>query len=418
MRMIKMTQMLRGHRSVTAVLLALITTLVSIPMYSQTPRNFAQARREFKTFYDQGMRQNGIAGSSFMLIQDNQIIAQEFFGLPDQEKPQPMDENVIFHWASITKTFTAIAIMQLRDRGLLKLDDPVIKYVPELKAVHNPFGDINQITIRHLMTHSAGFRSATWPWGGDKDWQPHEPTEWSQIVAMLPYTEILFKPGSKFSYSNPGIIFLGRIIETLTGDDYEVYVDKNILKPLEMTRSYFDRAPYHLLKYLSHSYYLNEGKLKPARFDVDTGITVSNGGLNAPLPDMVKYINFLMGDPKRQDTYDQILKRASLNEMFQPQLSIEQGGVPEQSGQNRKDSIGLTFFLEENSGMRFIGHSGSQNGFMSHFYLRPESRTAYLIAFNTTATANEKDQTRDTRRLDREIKDYLFQKIFMIFPVK
>ncbi|MBK9705691.1 MAG: beta-lactamase family protein [Acidobacteria bacterium] len=410
--------MLRGHRSVSAVFLALITTLVSIPMYSQTPRNFAQARREFKTFYDQGMRQNGIAGSSFMLIQDNQIIAQEFFGLPDQEKPQPMDENVIYHWASITKTFTAIAIMQLRDRGLLKLDDPVIKYVPELKAVHNPFGDINQITIRHLMTHSAGFRSATWPWGGDKDWQPYEPTEWSQIVAMLPYTEILFKPGSKFSYSNPGIIFLGRIIETLTGDDYEVYVDKNILKPLEMTRTYFDRAPYHLLKYLSHSYYLNEGKLKPARFDVDTGITVSNGGLNAPLPDMVKYINFLMGDPKRQDTYDQILKRASLNEMFQPQLSIEQGGVPEQSGQNRKDSIGLTFFLEENYGMRFIGHSGSQNGFMSHFYIRPESRTAYLIAFNTTATANEKDQTRDTRRLDREIKDYLFQKIFMIFPVK
>ncbi|MBK7600875.1 MAG: beta-lactamase family protein [Acidobacteria bacterium] len=160
-----MTQMLRGHRSAIAVLLALITTLVSIPMYSQTPRNFAQARREFKTFYDQGMRQNGIAGSSFMLIQDNQIIAQEFFGLPDQEKPQPMDENVIYHWASITKTFTAIAIMQLRDRGLLKLDDPVIKYVPELKAVHNPFGDINQITIRHLMTHSAGFRSATWLMG-------------------------------------------------------------------------------------------------------------------------------------------------------------------------------------------------------------------------------------------------------------
>ncbi|MBK8315333.1 MAG: serine hydrolase [Acidobacteria bacterium] len=92
--------------------------------------------------------------------------------------------------------------------------------------------------------------------------------------------------------------------------------------------------------------------------------------------------------------------------------------MPEQSGQNRKDSIGLTFFLEENYGMRFIGHSGSQNGFMSHFYIRPESRTAYLIAFNTTATANEKDQTRDTRRLDREIKDYLFQKIFMIFPVK
>ena len=129
------------------------------------------------------------------------------------------------------------------DHGRLKLDDPIIKYVPELKAVHNPFGDMNEITIRHLMTHSAGFRDATWPWGGDKDWQPHEPTKWDQLVAMMPYTEILFKPGSKFSYSNPGIIFLGRVIEALSGEDYEVYIDKNIFKPLEMSRSYFDTTP-------------------------------------------------------------------------------------------------------------------------------------------------------------------------------
>ena len=65
---------------------------------------------------------------------------------------------------------------------------------------------------------------------------------------MLPFTEILFKPGSKYSYSNLGIVFLGQIIERLSGDDYEVYVDKNILKPLEMHRSYFDATPYHLLK--------------------------------------------------------------------------------------------------------------------------------------------------------------------------
>ncbi len=85
------------------------------------------------------------------------------------------------------------------------------------------------------MTHSAGFRGATWPWGGDKPWHPFEPTSWSQLVAMFPYTEVEFQPGSRHSYSNPGIIFLGIIIERLTGDDYEVYIDKNVLKPLEMT---------------------------------------------------------------------------------------------------------------------------------------------------------------------------------------
>ncbi len=401
-----------------ALLLSFILITSPNMTYSQSPRNFAQARRDFKLFYDQSVRKHGIVGSSFMLLQDGQVIAQEFFGLANQEKQQVVDENTIYHWASITKTFTSVAIMQLRDRGLLKLDDPIIKYLPELKAVHNPHGEMSQITIKHLMTHSAGFRGPTWPWGGDKDWHPHEPQRWDQLVAMMPYTEISFKPGSKFSYSNPGIIFLGRVIELVTRDDYEVYVDKNIFKPLEMHRSYFDATPYHLLKHRSHSYYLKEGKLTPGRFDVDTGITVSNGGLNAPLTDMVKYVGFLTGDLRRQDAYDQILKRASLEEMFQPQVSIESSAMIQPEGQNRKDSMGLTFFIEDNFGQRFIGHSGSQNGFISHFYLRPDTRTAYIVAFNTHATPTEKAATQDTRRLDREIKDYLFQKIFPLFATR
>ncbi len=398
--------------------------LTSIPLMmtesglGQTPRNFAQARRELKSWYEQAMRKHGIVGSSLMLIQDNQVIAQEFFGLASQEKQQPVTESTIYHWASITKTFTGIAIMQLRDRGLLQLEDPIARYLPELRAVHNPHGSINEITIKHLLTHSAGFRGATWPWGGDKDWHPHEPRNWSQIVAMLPYTEIEFKPGSKFSYSNPGIIFLGRVIEELTGDDYEVYIDKNIFKPLEMHQSYFDATPIHLLKNRAQSYYLKQGKLTPARFDVDTGITVSNGGLNAPLTDMVKYLNFLIGDPKRQAFYDQILKRESLLEMFRSQIDIPAGSLPQPEGQNRRDAIGLTFFLEENYGMRFIGHSGGQNGFISHFYIRPESRTAYIVAFNTHAVAADKEAGPDTRLLDRELKDYLFQKIFSLFAAK
>lgn len=399
--------------------LSLVVVLMSSSfVQSQTPKNFAQARREFKTFYDQGMRKHGIVGSSFMLVQDGQVIAQEFFGLANQEKQQAVDENTIYHWASITKTFTAIAIMQLRDRGLLKLEDPIIKYLPELKAVHNPFGQMSDITIKHLMTHSAGFRAATWPWGGDKDWQPHEPREWSQLVAMMPYTEILFKPGSKFSYSNPGIIFLGRVIESLAGEDYEVYIDKNIFKPLEMYRSYFDATPYHLLKNRSASYWLRDGKLTPARFDADTGITVSNGGLNSPLPDMVKYLTFLTGDVRRQAAFDQVLKRSSLEEMFQPQLNLTPGDLVESQGQSRKDAMGLSFFIEDNYGQHFIGHSGSQNGFISHFYFRPDTRLAYIIAFNTHATAGEKAPEQDTRRLDREIKDYLFQNIFPQFSLK
>jgi len=322
-----------------------------------------------------------------------------------------VDENTIYHWASITKTFTGIAIMQLRDRGRLKLDDPILKYLPELRAVHNPYGDMSEVTLRQLLSHSAGFRDATWPWGGDKPWHPHEPQRWEQLVAMMPYTEILFKPGTRFSYSNLGIIFLGRVIEDLSGDNYEVYIDKNIFKPLAMYGSYFDATPYHLLKYRSHSYYRRGGRLEPARFDVDTGITVSNGGLNAPFGDMVKYLGFLLGDPRRQAGYDEVLKRSSLEEMWRPQVGLP--GSPD--GRNHKDAMGLTFFIEDNYDQHFIGHSGGQNGFITHFYLQPDSRAGYIIAFNTHAIPTEQNKLQDTRALDRELKEYLFERVFPLF---
>ena len=378
---------------------------------AQSKSDFEQRYKAFQSYYQERLRHHGIVGSSLLLIHDNQIVGKEFYGMANREQNQAVDAETIFHWASITKTFTGIAIMQLRDRGLLKLDDPIVKYLPELRAVHNSFGDMSEITLRHLMTHSSGFRDATWTWTSNKDWEPFEPQKWEQLVAMFPYMEILFKPGSRWSYSNPAVIFLGRVIELLTHEDYEVYIDKNIFKPLEMYRSYFDTTPYHLLKHRSHSYYLEEGKLTPARFDADTGITVSNGGLNAPLTDMAKYLNFLMGDEAKQAVYDNILKRSSLEEMWKPFIQIE---PPATDGENRRDSMGLSFFIEDNFGQHFIGHSGGQNGFISHFYLRPDSRTAYIVAFNTHAMPTEKDSGHNTRVLDREIKDYLFKNIFPV----
>jgi CubicO group peptidase (beta-lactamase class C family) len=350
-----------------------------------TPREhggFAQDYREFKTTYETEMRRQGIAGSSFYLVRDNRVIAREFYGLADAERVRPVDEDTIYHWASITKTFTGIAIMQLRDRGLLKLDDPVVKYLPELRAAHNPYGDMGDITIRHLMTHSAGFRNPTWTWRDEgKDWQPFEPERWEQLVAMMPYTEVLFKPGSRFSYSNPGVIYLGRIIELLTREDYEVYIDKNIFKPLEMYRSYFDATPYHLLRYRSHSYYVRDGRRTQARFDFDTGITVSNGGLNATLPDMVRYVNFLLGDPERQAAYDGVLKRSSLEEMWQPRLVA--AGDFTQGWMSERTAVGLSFFIDDIAGLRYVGHNGDQNGFKSYLSLCPATRTASLLVFNT-----------------------------------
>ena len=372
-----------GVKPLCRLVFALVSFALLAPPVFGREGDFARAYQEFRTNYLSELRRQGFVGSSFYLVSNNRVVAREFYGLADAGRGVPVDEETIYHWASITKTFTGIAVMQLRDRGLLRLDDPVVKYLPELRAAHNPFGDMSEITIRHLLTHSAGFRNPTWGgWRDDaKDWQPFEPPGWSQLAAMMPYTEVLFRPGSRFGYSNPGVIYLGRIVELLTREDYEVYIDKNIFKPLEMHRSYFDATPSHLLKHRSHSYYVRGGARKEARFDADTGVTVSNGGLNAPLPDMVRYVNFLLGDPSKQAAYDGVLKRSSLVEMWQPQMVA--AGDFTQGWMRAETAVGLSFFVDDIGGRRYVGHNGDQNGFKAYMSLCPETRTASLLAFNT-----------------------------------
>jgi CubicO group peptidase (beta-lactamase class C family) len=354
--------------------------LLTSTMHGQTTNNFDAAYKKFRSFYEQELKSAGVVGSSFVFLKDNKILAREFYGSANLEKNQTVDENTIYHWASNTKPFTGIAIMQLRDRNLLKLDDSVVKYLPELKAVHNPFGDMNEITIRQLMDHSSGFRNSTFPYKNGKPWQPFEPKKYSQVEAMLPFTEILFKPGSKFSYSNLGIVFLGQIIERISGDDYEVYVDKNILKPLEMYRSYFDSTPYHLLKYRSHSYYIENGKRTEGRFDADSGVTVSNSGLNSPLTDMTKYLNFLVGDAGKKEIYDEILKRSSLEEMFGQTIAAP---LDANGNEGFTTGIGLNFFIDQRGGETYLGHGGNQNGFISYIEFNLKKRTASILVFNT-----------------------------------
>ncbi|HET9514911.1 MAG TPA: serine hydrolase domain-containing protein [Gemmatimonadales bacterium] len=360
-----------GRRAVVSVVL-----LPSLLLGADLAAQDRSGREELKRFFAQAANEEGIVGAGMYLVGRNGVVDSAFTGLADRDEKRPVNGATIWHWASITKTFTAIGIMQLRDRKLLSLDDPIVKYVPELRAVHNPHGSMEGVTIRHLLSHSSGFRSPTWPWGGNKPWHPFEPTGWSQLVAMFPYTDIMFPPGSRFQYSNPGIVFLGEALRRLTGDEYEVYADKNLLDPLGMYSSYYDVTPYHLRVNRSNNYYIVDGQTRANGIDFDTGITTSNGGLNAPLADMAKYLRFLLGGGGAL-----VLERSTLEEMWRP--VVPAGGAPGPQGE--RQSVGLGFFVTEYpGGLRLIGHTGSQAGFRSFFWLHPESGLALIANFNTS----------------------------------
>jgi CubicO group peptidase (beta-lactamase class C family) len=354
----------------------------------------------FQQSFDTVLAQHKIVGGAFGFEHAGDSATEFYFGDARRDSHQKIDARSTYNWASITKTMTAIAILQLRDRGLLSLDDPAGRYVPELRQVHDSFGTVDAITIRDLLNHSAGFRNPTWPWDCDAtpncDWQPFEPTRWSQVEAMLPFTNVAFKPGSRWSYSNLGYVFLGQIIERLTGDDYEVYITKNILMPLGMTASYFDKAPYFLEPDVSESFLRAGDKITPQPFNFDSGITVSNSGLKAPLSDMLKYERFLIGDPHKS-IYDQVLKRGSLEEAWTGTLSTADPSQPATAYTGGPGGtapmMGLGFFVLNVNGHRYVYHDGDQGGFTAELMIDPDRHSASIVMSNTTDTGVPTDST-------------------------
>jgi CubicO group peptidase (beta-lactamase class C family) len=380
------------YPAVSLLVAGIACILFAAPSQSQAPES-GTSLKAFSPQFESALRQHGIVGGGFALVRGQGQEQTLAVGEARRDTHQRIDAVTTYNWASITKTMTAIAILQLRDRGKLSLDDPAVRYVPELREVHDQFGAIDTITIRHLLTHSAGFRNPTWPWDCDDpsncDWQPFEPTRWSQVAAMLPYTHIAFAPGTRWSYSNLGYVFLGQIIERISGDDFEVYIDKNILKPLGMSSSYFDVAPYFLESHVSASYLRAGAKLTPQPLNFDTGITTSNSGLKAPITDMAKYLRFLIGDPANP-LYEIVLKRSSLNEAWTgmlPATETGQAATAYTSGPHvTQPKMGLGFFVVETGGHRYVYHDGDQGGFSSELLIDPANHCASILAVNTTDT--------------------------------
>jgi CubicO group peptidase (beta-lactamase class C family) len=356
-----------------AVTAALLAATSAPAQETQTPGGWS----DFTASLEAYAGADDIVGASAAFIRDGRIIARHHVGSAGAGRP--VNDSTIFHWGSITKTLGAAAVMQLRDRGALSLDDPVLRWIPELRQVHDPFGAADSITIRMLLSHSAGFQSPTWPWTDGAEWEPFEPTRWEQLVAMMPYMQLRFRPGARYGYSNPAYVYLARIVEAASGDPWQSHVQKNIFAPLGLTRSYFGTTPYHLAGDRSHGYYVRRDSagrdsLVDIGADFDPGITIPNGGWNAPVDDVAVWMSALMGTAGAE-----VLPRASIEEMWTPVVDV--GPDP---GSGATERMGLGLFVVDVEGRRFVGHTGTQAGYRSWMRFDPASRSGYIVVVNTS----------------------------------
>lgn len=245
------------------------------------------------------------------VIIDGELAWVKTAGVADVKSRAPVTPDTAFRIASMTKSFTALAILRLRDEGKLSLDDPVAKHVPELATLKYPTEDSPVLTVRHLLTHSEGFPEDN-PWGDRQLAQPRE-TMSAWMREGIPFSTV---PGTAYEYSNYGFAILGQIVERVSKQPYDRFVEEHILAPLGMQASAFEKTAIpsdHMA--LGYRWEDEAWKEEPI---LAHGTFGAMGGLWTSTRDLARYVAFQMAAwPPRDGAEAGPVKRSSAREMQQ-----------------------------------------------------------------------------------------------------
>jgi CubicO group peptidase (beta-lactamase class C family) len=316
------------------------------------------------------------------IVYNGKLVQTGSTGYRDVPKKIPADTSSDFHIASMSKSFVSMAILQLRDKGKLRLDDPASLYIPELKSQKLASADAPPITIRHLLTHSAGFPEDN-PWG-DRQLAISD----SQMLAMFK-KGISFSnaPGLTYEYSNMGFAMLGYIIKKVSGKYYVDYITENILRPLGMNNTYYEysKVPQHKL---AHGYrWLNGAWVEQPM--LHNGAYGAMGGMITTMGDFAKYLQIhLAAWPPASDEKSYVLRKSSIREMQKPwqlrglDMAFSYNGTQACPTVNAY-GYGLRW-SQDCEGKIMTGHTGGLPGFGSNWAFMPDYGLGVICFANST----------------------------------
>ena len=291
--------------------LALVLTLFVIVPAAQPPAvsRQADAFAAVDQLFTQFMAERHVPGAAWGVIVDGQVAHTGVAGLRDVAAKAPVGADSVFRIASMTKSFTAISILKLRDEGKLSLDDPAEKYVPEMAGMKYPASDAPKITIRHLLSHAEGFPEDN-PWG-DRQLADTDEQLSQMLRAGIPFSNA---PGLVYEYSNLGFAILGRIVSNVSKMRYPDYVAANILRPLGMTSTTLEPSQVPADR-LVHGYRWEDERWKDEPL-LANGSFGSMGGMLTSVRDLSRYVSvFLSAWPSHDGPETAPIRRSSLREM-------------------------------------------------------------------------------------------------------
>ncbi|MER5934694.1 serine hydrolase domain-containing protein [Streptomyces sp. NPDC002054] len=293
---------------------------------------------------------------------------QEVFashGVTSIDNPLPVDRRTLFQLGSVSKTFTATALMRLVESGRVELEAPVRRYVPELVLSDPQAAD--RITVLNLLNHTGGL-----DWGviadtGDGD------DALAAYIALMAEAKMAAQPGTRASYSQSGYNLAGRVLEKVTGQTYEQAVAELVLEPLGLSDTLFAPADVMTRRFAVGHDQDEDGTLSIARPWRVPRAHNPGGGIASSAADLLRWARFHLGDG-RAEGGEPVLDAGLLHRMKEQTVALRSS--------SQGDALGICWFLRDVDGVRTVGHGGSAIGQFSEFLMVPERNFAVVAMSN------------------------------------
>ena len=337
------------------------------------------------SLYKQHAEKNHFPGIAFGIVVDGQLVYTGNSGYTDIRKKIPVTSASMFRIASMSKSFTAMAILKLRDEGKLGLDDPIYQYIPEFKSIRYPTADAPPITIRHLLTHGAGFPEDN-PWG-DRQLADTDKDLMEFIGKQISFSN---PPGIAYEYSNLGFALLGKIITKVSGKRYQDYIKENIWDPLGMKKTEWEFANVDSNR-LAHGYrWLNSTWNEEALLhDTPDGSWGAMGSMITSIEEFAKYMAMhIAAWPPSNASDNGPVKRSSVREMHHP-WRFNAMNPDFRYSDGRPCAVASAYnyglgWLRDCDGKVYISHSGGLPGFGSQWRFMPDYGIGVVAFANRT----------------------------------